>query len=442
MAAPADTKKGFSQAVEASILGAILIDPESISIAKEKIAPQDFYHEVNRVIYQTSCALYDAGKPIDLATVGSPLISDVSFQNAGGFGYLSKLQAELPSSLNMPHYCDMLKKDSTRRKMMAFADNLKILSENPIDDIESTLNKLGDELLNLGGNSDSGAIVSFGNAVTQACAELAQKDGVLGVKSGFIDLDEMMDGFRPGTLTILAARPAMGKTALGLNFMANAAIDAGVPTAFFSLEMTSSELVYRVLSARASVDGSSLKKMKLSGGEWKLILEAAEKYHDAPIYIDQTSGLDISVLRERAKRLYRQHGIKLLIVDYLQLIRSSDKRIQNREQEVANISRTLKGIAKELKIPVIALAQLNRAVDARTDKRPFLSDLRESGSVEQDADNVIFIHREGYYDKSIDDTIAEIIIAKQRSGPTGTVKLRWTGKFTRFDNLSSFDDTF
>lgn len=437
MGAPADTKKGFSQAAEASIIGAILVDPESISVAKEKIAPQDFYHEVNRLIYMAACELYDAGKPIDIATVGSPLISNASFNNAGGFGYLSRLQAELPSSINMPHYCDMLKKDSTRRKMWAFADNLRVLSERPIEDIEGTLDRLGNELLNLGSNDSAGTIVTFGNAVTQACAELAQRDGLTCVKSGFADLDGMTDGFRPGTLTILAARPAMGKTALGLNFMANAAIDANVPTAFFSLEMTTSELVYRVLSARASVDGSSLKKMKLSDGEWKLILEAAEKYHDAPIYIDETSGLDISVLRERAKRLHRQHGIKLLIVDYLQLIRSSDKRIQNREQEVANISRTLKGIAKELKIPVIALAQLNRAVDSRTDKRPFLSDLRESGSVEQDADNVIFIHREDYYNRNeTNDNIAEIIIAKQRSGPTGTVKLLWNGKFTRFENLA------
>lgn len=437
MANPAETTRGMAQAAECSLLGAILIDPESMSVAKEKITQQDFFNEVNKLIFKTACELYDSGKPIDLATVGTPLVSNALFQNVGGFAYLSKLQASLPSSLNTPHYCELIKNDSIRRKISDFASSLKALSEKPIDDIEGTLNRLGDELLNLGAKNDSGAIIDFGRAVTQACAELAQKSGVSAVKSGFIDLDDMIDGFRSGTLTILAARPAMGKTALGLNFMANAAIDANVPTAFFSLEMTTTELVFRVLSSRSSVDGSSIKKMKLSGDEWGLILGAAEKYHNAPIYIDETSGIEISLLKERAKKLHRQHGIKLIIVDYLQLIRSSNRRVQNREQEVADISRTLKEIAKDLKIPVIALAQLNRAVDARPDKRPFLSDLRESGSVEQDADCVMFIHRDDYYNRDGEqNNVAELIIAKNRSGPTGTVKLHWEGKYTRFDNLA------
>ena len=428
--------KPISDAAERAVIGSILIDPSVVSIAREIAKPADFEGELNRNIYEVICRLADAGQPIDIATVGTPLMADASFKDAGQFCYLSEICANLPSALNIERYAQLVRNDALRRKLAAFSAELAVMAQRPIDDPDTLISQIGDRLANLAQNSSNSACMTFRDVIMCSCAEMTQDGANSAIKSGFCELDQMLSGFRPGSLTIIAARPAMGKTALGLNIAAHAAMDEGIKTLFFSLEMTGAELGTRILSSRARVDSVRIKQMRLTTEDMRAILDAAEKYRNSPIYVDETPGLDIAVIRERAKRMHRQHGIQLIIIDYLQLIRSANRRIQNREQEVADISRSLKALAKELAVPVIALAQLNRAVDSRPDKRPWLSDLRESGSVEQDADNVLFIHREGYYQRNPDDTSAEIIIAKQRSGPTGTVNLSWNGRFTLFENIN------
>ena len=263
---------------------------------------------------------------------------------------------------------------------------------------------------------------------------ILESDKKTRVLTGLVDLDAKLTNLKPGTLTIIAARPAMGKTALGVNIMCNAALRGGIPVGFFSLEMTANELIIRLICGESEVNGEAIRQQKMTDSEWSRVLSSAESLTKANIFINQTPAVDISLLKELAKRMQRTHGIRLLIVDYLQLITSSQRRIQSREQEVATISRGLKLIAKELSIPVIAMSQLNRGTDARADKKPILSDLRESGSIEQDADNVLFIHRDDYYSHENTCT-AEIIIAKQRNGATGSVNLHWNGEITKFGDL-------
>lgn len=431
-----ETAQNYSDAAERAVIGSVLLDQSVIPIAREIVKPQDFCSCAHQRIWQTICDLSDAGAPIDIATVGTPLMGDPALTDISVIPYLGQICAELPSAVNIDKYAALVRNDALRRKLAAFSAELAVMTQRPIDDPDMLISQIGDRLANLAQNSSNSTCMTFRDVIMCSCAEITQDGANSAIKSGFCELDQMLSGFRPGSLTIIAARPAMGKTALGLNIMANAAMDAGITTMFFSLEMTGAELGTRILSARARVDSVRIKQMRLTQDDMSAILRAAEAYRNAPIYVDETPGLDISVIRERAKRMHRQHGIQLIIIDYLQLIRSANRRVQNREQEVADISRSLKALAKELAVPVIALAQLNRAVDSRPDKRPWLSDLRESGSVEQDADNVLFIHREGYYQRNPDDTTAEIIIAKQRSGPTGTVKLQWNGKYTLFENIN------
>lgn len=422
---------------EKSLIGSVLIDDRTLALVREIVRADDFYSQMNRDIYAAMCALDDAGMPINLATLFSRLLPDPTFANNNGELYLTQCMQELPSAQNVETFAKIVRGESVRRKLVGFADKLKATAEGSIADIDETVARLGDELASLPTGGAAVPWITFSDAVHGACATLLSEEVVTVVESGFVDLDAKLTGFRPGALTIIAARPAMGKTAFGLNIMAHAAINDGLPVAFFSLEMTAEELIFRVLSARASVNGNAIRRKQMTQAEWDRLLGAAERYPKPRIYIDETAGIDISTLRDRARRMHRQYGIRLLIVDYLQLMRSTRGRYQNREQEVADISRGLKETAKELHIPVIALAQLNRALDTRADKRPVLSDLRESGSIEQDADNVLFIHREDYYKPNTEPTNeAEIIIAKQRNGPTGNIKLHWEGQYTRFENLS------
>lgn len=431
-----------SEVYERSVLGSILIDEDTLDIAREILKPSDFYAVHNQEIFGVMCHLQDVGKKINSASVYSGLVGSKTFENAGGIAYLVECSNSLPNAENIQHFCDLVKTESSKRKLFQFGDSIKGLLGKPIDDINSEIARLSDELLDISSSNQVTPWVSFESALKNACMALVDETDSTVIPSGFIDLDEKITGFRPGLLTIIAARPAMGKTALGLNIMQNVAFNQNLPVAFFSLEMTAEELVNRTLSCMSSVNGNAIRQKKLNDDEWNRILNSAEVYKTAQIVIDETPAIDISTLKERAKRIKRQYGIRMLIVDYLQLMHSSSKRAQNREQEVSDISRGLKEIAKSLHISVIALAQLNRAVDARTVKQPVLSDLRESGSIEQDADCVMFIHREDYYNPSATPTNeAEIIIAKQRNGPTGIVKLHWEGQFTRFSNLEQ-NETF
>lgn len=423
---------------EQSVIGCILLDESTVHVAREMLKPDDFYFSVNRKIYTEMLHLSESGQEINLASVLGRLVFDDEFNKQGGVDILTNSTTIISSAAFIETYANRVKKEAVRRKLSLFADGIKDITSKPIDDIGAVISSLGDTLFDLNDYQTNTPWRTFGELVCSSCERMMDKSGGDSVKTGYIDVDRMIGGFKPGELTIIAARPAMGKTAFGLNIMTNAMLKENMPIAFFSLEMTGEELMNRVLSNLASVNGDLIKNQTLTDEEWNRVLSVAEKYSRSKIYVDETPAIDISTLRDRSKRMHKQFGIKLIIVDYLQLMRSEKKKGQNREQEVADVSRTLKAVAKELHIPIIALSQLNRNVDARAEKRPVMSDLRESGSIEQDADKVMFIHREDYYRPNAEQNHeAEIIIAKQRNGPTGIVKLRWTGEYTRFETLDN-----
>ena len=424
---------------ERSLLGSILIDNSTIALV-DKLEPADFYLELNRNIFKTMRDLDANQKPINVATLYAQLAPLKLFEDAGGINYLTDLTQQLPSAANIQRFAKLVKDASLLRNVVQIADKARVQAQLPVDSVTDFVNELNQQVFQLTLN-DSNRAYYTSNEVMKSTFDLLEelhssKERVPGVSSGFIDYDQMTAGFRHGTLTILAARPAMGKTALALNFLANAAIDHHVPAAFFSLEMTKEELGSRLLSSRARLHGDKMRRGDFSDAEWSRLLQAMESIMNAPIYVDETPAISITKLAAKARRLKTESNIGLIIIDYLQLMTGSTYN-PSREQEISEISRNLKGLSKELSVPIIALAQLNRGVESRTDKGPMLQDLRESGAIEQDADVITFIYRDDYYNKeSTEKGISEIIIAKQRSGPTGTVKLKWFGEFTLFENLA------
>jgi replicative DNA helicase len=426
--------------IESKVLATILLDNRTISIVREILKTDDFYCEHCKRIYEAMCSLSDNGESIDLATISARLINDPVFNNAGGVCYLANITSDLPTADAVETYANNVRTESIKRKLSHFADTLKVIAANPCKDIDGTIASLSQDLLEFSTNNRTSQWKSLSDNVVNAFQIITtdSKDNV--IKSGFTDIDNMLRGFRPGTLTIIAGRPAMGKTALGVNVMVNATMNQKVPVAFFSLEMSGEELALRCIAMHSKVNSSAIAQKRMTEAEWQRVLDSVEWFHNSNCLIDETPAIEISTLRERAKRLQMQNGIKLLIVDYLQLIRSNNRRVQIREQEIADISRTLKAIAKELNIAVIAMAQLNREAERRVTHRPVMSDLRESGSVEQDADVIMLIHREDYYKPMNErDNTAEIIIAKNRHGSDGCVKLHWDGEYTLFSNLEQYE---
>lgn len=432
---------------ELGVLGSILLDSSTIDKVNDIIAPEDFYSELNKQIFIAARTLHEANKPVDLAMLFGQLQNLKLLEDAGGIGYLTNLIQRLPSAQNVERYAKLIKDTALLRTVIQIADKARLQAQLPMDSVTDFINDLNQEVFKL---TIADANRSYYNAkeVMKSTYQLLEelhnnKDQLPGISSGFRAYDEMTAGFKPGTLTILAARPAMGKTALALNFLANASIDKRVPSAFFSLEMTKEELGNRLLSSRARVTGEAIRTGKMTDQEWQRIVRNMEDIMHAPIFVDETPALSITKLAAKARRLKTEHNLGLIVIDYLQLMTGSTYT-PSREQEISEISRSLKGLSKELKLPIIALAQLNRGVEARTDKRPMLQDLRESGAIEQDADVINFIYRDDYYNKqSQEQGISEIIIAKQRSGKTGTVKLKWLGQYTLFENqLENPDSVF
>lgn len=433
----------FAEVAELNVLGSILLSPDTIAIAREILKPDDFYCVANQSIFNAMCEFDDSGQQINIATIYAKLASNPSFAEKGGISHLMTCEQRTPTASLITSYAEVVRADSIRRKLSNFGDRLKVYCTKPIEDADSAVSQLSDELLSISNGTSVQKWQDFRSALKITLEELTTLDENSQVKTGFKELDSKLYGLKPGSLTVIAARPAMGKTAFGLNILTHVALKQNIPVAFFSLEMTTTELMFRVLSSMSSVNGNAIKQKRMNDSEWNRLINTAELYSKANVYIDETPSIDITLLRERARRINRQHGLGMVIIDYIQLMRSDNKRALNREQEVATISRGLKALAKELHIPVIALAQVNRNIDSRVDKHPLLSDLRESGAIEQDSDNILFIHREDYYrqDENKDNT-AEIIIAKQRSGPTGIVKLKFEGEYTRFSNLDNPDDSF
>ena len=436
--------------MEQVVIGCILIDGGVFGIAKESLEPGDFFNERCRRLYSAMCELSKRGDPIDVATVAMMMVGDPTFTHECCSAYLFDLQSLVPSAMAIQYYVDKVKEHSKQEHAKQVLFELQTALNRPsVENIDTTLLDYSDKLaeITLGGKQPwcDGA-----DAIDKAVKEAvrASQGQITALQTGFTELDEILGGVRGGTLNIIAARPAMGKTAFALNLMMNVLNSQSTVNQclFHSLEMSEEELGQRLVAQIAKVNAQSFKKGDLNDSEWEQVFEFNEKYNVCMrdrITIDDTPSMEIMTLRERAKNIKKTRGLSFIIVDYLQLVRAENRRLGTREQEVAEVSRGLKALAKELDVPVFALAQLSRALEGRGDKHPTLSDLRESGSIEQDADCVMFIHREEYYNPTAENkNKAEIIVAKHRSGPTGKATLHWDGQYTRFSNLAKEDDFF
>jgi replicative DNA helicase len=431
---------------EQSVLGGLLLDNPAWDRIADLLGADDFYRHDHRLIFQAIGRLLEADKPADVVTVFEALQSSGRIEEAGGLVYLSSLAQNTPSAANIRRYAEIVRDRAVLRRLVTAGDEIATSALSPqgrdtraiLDEAESLVFRIAEE-----GARGRQGFVEMDRLLTQVVEriqelfERANPSDVTGVPTGFADLDSKTAGLQPGDLIIVAGRPSMGKTSLALNFGEHVALDQGLPVAVFSMEMGASQLALRLLSSVGRIDQQRLRTGRLQDGDWPRLTEAIRKMHEAPLYIDETPALTAIDLRARARRLARTCGkLGLVIVDYLQLMSASSVG-ENRATEISEISRSLKALAKELSVPVVALSQLNRTVESRTDKRPVMSDLRESGAIEQDADVILFIYRDEVYNpESPDKGVAEVIIGKQRNGPIGRVNLRFGGEFTRFDNLA------
>lgn len=434
-----------SVVAEESVLGAILIDNETINAVLEVVRPQDFYRPSHVSIFQAMQTLCEKREPIDVVTLANGLKAQSLLDESGGFEYLAKLAASVPSAANAVHYANIVKELSLRRKVIHTASEIIDSAFEEEAEISEFMDGVETKILALSDSRERSGIVQVGDIVQDSIRIIEElldkKELVTGVASGFIDLDKLTAGYQPSDLIVVAARPSMGKTSFALGIAAHAAIRGKRrgSVALFSLEMSKEQLVLRLLCSEASVDNSRVRTGHLGERDFPNLMTAAAELAEAQIYIDDTPAITPTELRAKCRRIHRDSPLSLIIVDYLQLMRNPHYS-KSREQEISNISRSLKALAKELNVPVIALSQLNRSVESRNDKRPLMSDLRESGAIEQDADIITFIYRDEVYNpESADKGTAEIIIAKQRNGPTGTVRLAFSSQYTRFDNLA-YDD--
>ena len=428
-------------ASERSVLGAMLRSRNAAQIAVESLRPDDFYDPANREIFAAMQALADDSRPIDLVTLDEEMTRRGRLDAVGGTAYLIELSQYVPSSSNVEAYIKIVDQKATLRRLIAAADqilqdsyagekeNAEILesAEKAIYDI--TMRKGGEELQPI-----QPVLISTFEKIEQ----LVKNHGrIEGVPTGYAELDDLLTGLHPGEFILIAGRPAMGKTSIGMNFVENAAIRAGKKAAVFSLEMPAAQLAMRMMCTEARVDMQKVRRGAIDDDDWGKLADALVSIGPAKIYVDCTPGITVPEVRSKARRLQLEHGLDLIMIDYLSLMTATGKN-GSRQEEVSQISRTLKGLALELGVPVIALQQLSRAPTGRSNHRPLLSDIRESGAIEQDADVVMFIHREDYYDpETPDKNIAELIIAKQRNGSLGTVKLGWKGEYTWFMDLSA-----
>ncbi|MEY2777402.1 MAG: replicative helicase [Pseudomonadota bacterium] len=429
---------------EAAVLGGLLIDNTAWDRVGDILRPGDFYRAEHRVIFEAITRLIDQARPADVVTVYEALQSLGQAEQSGGLPYLNTLAMETPSAANIRRYGEIVRDRAVLRQLITVSDEIATTALNPegretrqiLDEAESKIFHIGEE-----GSRGSNAILPFDQIIKKVVKqvdELARNPNpsdVTGVPSGFIDLDQKTAGMHPGDLIIVAGRPSMGKTSFALNIGEHVAIDQGLPIAVFSMEMGSEQLALRMLCSVGRIDAQRIRTGRLHEEDWDRMTHAVQRMNGVQVHIDETPGLNPLELRSRARRLHRQSGgLGLIIVDYIQLMSGTSSN-ENRTTEISEITRSLKGLAKELGCPVIALSQLNRTVEQRTDKRPVMSDLRESGAIEQDADVILFIYRdEVYRPDSPDKGVAEIIIGKQRNGPIGTVRLTFLGQFTKFDN--------
>ena len=433
---------------EQSVLGGLLLDNQAFDRVADLISGNDFYRDDHRRIWRHLAKLMEAGKPADVVTVSESIEASEDKDKTGGPAYLGALAQNTPSALHIRRYAELVRERAVQRRLAQVATEIAETalsgsgkdSSQLLDEAESKIFQIAET----GARRDQGLleIKPVLARVFERIDHLYHRDNpsdVTGVPTGFTDLDKMTAGLQPGELVVIAGRPSMGKTALALNIAEHVAVDNGLPVAIFSMEMSGTQLAMRLLGSISKVDQHKMRTGRLNDEEWSKLSEAIGKLHDTPIYIDEAGALNALEVRARARRLKRQFSkLGLIVIDYLQLMSSSNPKAgENRATEISEISRSLKAMSKELDVPVIALSQLNRAVDQRPDRRPVMSDLRESGAIEQDADVIMFIYREVVYKPDLPEeqrNVAEVIVGKQRNGPIGTVRLTFRGQHTRFDN--------
>jgi replicative DNA helicase len=444
-----DAKKLPPQSIEAemSILGGVLLENEAINRVLDVLVPEDFYRETHRKIMRAMIELNEHREPCDLITLTTILKKRGDLEEVGGGAYLATLVDFVPTAANIAYYSKIVKEKAILRTLISAATSIITDGYDPQVEIEQLLDTAQKTIFDISENKLKPAFYQV-NAILKDTiknieALYEKKDHVTGVPTGYFDLDEKTAGFQRGDLIIIAGRPSMGKTAFALNIAQYAAIHAepNQAVALFSLEMSKEQLVTRLLCSEARVDASRLRTGHLIETDWHKLTRGASALHEAKIFIDDTPAISVMEMRAKSRRLKAEHNVGMIVVDYLQLMRGGTNP-ESRQQEISEISRSLKALAKELSVPVVALSQLNRGLESRTDKRPMMSDLRESGAIEQDADVIMFVYREEVYDKENPELKgkAEIIIGKQRNGPIGTVNLAFLGEYTRFESLSMRPD--
>ena len=453
MESVADALKVPPQSIEAeqSVLGGLLLDNQSWDRIADIITADDFYRREHRLIFNSISALCAESSPADVVTASEWLERSGELDAAGGLAYLGSLANNTPSAANIVAYAAIVRENSVMRELVRAASDIGGMVYTPEGRTASELLDFAEKrILDI---SEKGhrrgefqpLNVLLGKAVDRIDELFRSKSSITGVPTGFTDLDDMTSGLQSSDLIIIAGRPSMGKTSLAMNIAENAAVGHKIPVAVFSMEMPGTQLALRMMASLGRINAHRVRTGKLDDDDWPRLTSAVSLLNEAPMFIDDTPALTPMELRSRARRLKREHGLGLIIIDYLQLMQSSDRMEENRATEISNITRALKGLAKELEVPVIAMSQLNRSVESRTDKRPVMSDLRESGAIEQDADVILFIYRDEVYNKeSPVKGTADIIIGKQRNGPIGDVRLTFLGEYTRFENYTSagFDGAY
>ena len=425
---------------EQAVIGSMLTDKDAVIAAIEILKPEDYYREDNRAIYQAIYNLYKKGEPVDLITVKAELIEEGNFEKVGGIEYLALLPDKVPTTANVENYIKIIEEKSILRNLIQTANQLIDLGYAQTEEVDFIMDEAEKKIFNIMKNRNQKGYTPIKDILVDSFQQIErmynQKGAISGIRSGFIDLDYKLSGLNKSDLILVAARPAMGKSAFAINIATNVAVQSKIPVVIFNLEMSKEQVANRILCSEALVDSNKIKTGKMEDADWENLACTLGPLSAAEIYIDDTPGITIMEIRARARKLKLEKNIGLIVIDYLQLIQGTGKKGASREQEISEISRSLKILAKELDRPVIALSQLSRAAEQRQDHKPMLSDLRESGAIEQDADIVMFIYRDDYYNPDSDKQgIAEIILAKHRGGSIGTVELRWLANYTKFANL-------
>ena len=421
----------------------MLTDKDAISSAVEVLKQEDFYREDNKIIYEAILNLYNRAEPVDIITLKTELQTMKQLEAVGGLEYIAGLPDKVPTTANVEQYIKIVEEKSALRALIKTANELITLGYDQTLEVEDILDTAEKRIFDVIQNRNQKGYTAIKDILVDSFTQLEQlynqKQHITGVPTGFADLDYITAGLHPSDLVIVAARPAMGKSAFALNIATNAAVRANTPVAIFSLEMSKEQMTNRILCSEAMVDSNKVRTGKIEDDDWTKLAEASGTLSTSQIFIDDTPGISIMEIRAKCRKLKLEKNIGLVVIDYIQLVQASNKKNASREQEISEISRSLKILAKEIGVPVIALSQLSRSVEQRPDHRPMLSDLRESGAIEQDADIVMFLYRDDYYNEDSEKkNIAEVILAKHRAGSTGTVELAWLGSYTKFANLDKY----